>query len=32
VAVSAQADDASWHASRHGKVYTTEEVRDFYVK
>lgn len=20
----------SWHASRHGKVYTTEEVRDFY--
>lgn len=21
----------SWHASRHGKVYTTEEVRDFYA-
>lgn len=20
----------TWHASRHGKVYTTEEVRDFY--
>lgn len=20
----------AWHASRHGKVYTTEEVRDFY--
>ncbi|HID3001690.1 phage minor head protein [Klebsiella pneumoniae] len=20
----------SWHASRHGKVYTTEQVRDFY--
>lgn len=20
-----------WHASRHGKVYTTEEVRDFYA-
>ncbi|TBL47974.1 phage head morphogenesis protein [Obesumbacterium proteus] len=22
----------SWHASRHGKVYTTEEVRDFYAE
>jgi SPP1 gp7 family putative phage head morphogenesis protein len=22
----------SWHASRHGKVYTTEQVRDFYAK
>lgn len=21
----------SWHASRHGRVYTTEEVRDFYA-
>ncbi len=21
-----------WHASRHGKVYTTEEVRDFYAE
>ncbi len=21
----------SWHASRHGKIYTTEEVRDFYA-
>lgn len=21
----------AWHASRHGKVYTTEEVRDFYA-
>ncbi|MCU6682143.1 phage head morphogenesis protein [Leclercia sp. H6W5] len=21
----------SWHASRHGKVYTTEDVRDFYA-
>lgn len=21
----------TWHASRHGKVYTTEEVRDFYA-
>lgn len=21
----------SWHASRHGKVYTTEEVQDFYA-
>lgn len=21
----------SWHASRHGKVYTTDEVRDFYA-
>jgi uncharacterized protein with gpF-like domain len=29
VAVSAQADDAHWHASRHGKVYTTEQVRDY---
>lgn len=22
----------SWHASRHGKVYTTEQVRDFYAE
>lgn len=22
----------TWHASRHGKVYTTEEVRDFYAE
>ncbi len=22
----------AWHASRHGKVYTTEEVRDFYAE
>jgi len=22
----------SWHASRHGRVYTTEEVRDFYAE
>lgn len=22
----------SWHASRHGKVYTTEEVKDFYAE
>ncbi|EPM7745693.1 TPA: phage head morphogenesis protein [Klebsiella pneumoniae] len=22
----------SWHASRHGKVYTTQEVRDFYAE
>lgn len=22
----------SWHASRHGKVYTTEEVRNFYAE
>lgn len=22
----------SWHASRHGKVFTTEEVRDFYAE
>ncbi len=22
----------NWHASRHGKVYTTEEVRDFYAE
>ncbi|MDP0697856.1 phage minor head protein [Klebsiella pneumoniae] len=22
----------SWHANRHGKVYTTEEVRDFYAE
>jgi len=22
----------SWHASRHGNVYTTEEVRDFYAE
>ena len=22
----------SWHASRHGKVYSTEEVRDFYAE
>lgn len=22
----------TWHASRHGKIYTTEEVRDFYAE
>lgn len=22
----------TWHASRHGKVYTTEEIRDFYAE
>ena len=22
----------TWHASRHGKVYTTDEVRDFYAE
>ena len=22
----------SWHASRHGKIYTTEDVRDFYAE
>jgi hypothetical protein len=22
----------TWHASRHGKVYTTEQVRDFYAE
>ncbi|HDS4884332.1 TPA: phage head morphogenesis protein, partial [Klebsiella aerogenes] len=22
----------AWHASRHGKVYTTEQVRDFYAE
>ncbi|HIB3266204.1 phage minor head protein [Citrobacter sp. FDAARGOS_156] len=27
-----KATTRSWHASRHGKVYTTEEVRDFYAE
>lgn len=32
VAVGAKPTTRSWHASRHGKVYTTEEVRDFYAE
>ncbi|WFW19873.1 phage head morphogenesis protein [Citrobacter braakii] len=27
-----KATTRSWHASRHGKVYTTEDVRDFYAE
>ncbi|MBK0031717.1 phage head morphogenesis protein [Erwinia sp. S43] len=27
-----KATTRSWHASRHGKVFTTEEVRDFYAE
>jgi hypothetical protein len=32
VAVSAKANDAVVARSRHGKVYTTEQVRDFYAE